>query len=98
MELAHKKAFEDYCATNYIDKAGTPGNKSKTGCQEKSEKIKSILKGDIPAGCSPAFVFWVKKTKKFKLLSYEELDLKNVLCLPAKEIVSIVLLSSLFAK
>ena len=62
MELAHKKAFEDNCATNYIDKAGTSGNKSKTVCQEKSEKIKSILKGDIPAGCSPAFVFWVKKT------------------------------------
>ena len=31
----------------------------------------------------------VKKTKKFQLLTYEELYLKDVLCLPAKETVSI---------
>ena len=90
MELAHKKMFEDCCATNYIDKAGTSGNKSKTVCKEKADKIKSILKGDVPStGCSPSFIFWVKKTKKFELLSYEELDLRDVLCLPAKVMVGI---------
>ena len=89
MELSHKETFEDYCATNYIENAGKSGNKSKTECQEKAKQIKLILKGDTPAGCSPAFVFWVKKTKKIQALTYEELDLKDVLCLPAKEIVSI---------
>ena len=34
MELAHKKEVEDYCATNYINKAGTSGNKSKTVFQK----------------------------------------------------------------
>ena len=70
MELSHKETFEDYCATNYNENARKPGiNKSKTVCQEKANKIKLILKGDIPAGCSPTFVFWVKNVKKFQLLT-----------------------------
>ena len=89
MELSHKETIEDYCATNYTENARKSSNKSRIVCQEKANMIKLILKGDIPTGCSPSFVFLVKKTKKFQLLTYEELDLKDVLCLPAKEIVSI---------
>ncbi len=84
MEDSHKQAFQGYCASSYLVKSGTSGNKSKTICEEKAEKIKKVLKDDIPSGCSPSFVFWVKKTKKFRLLSYEELNLQDVLCLPAK--------------
>ena len=95
MELSRKETFEDSCSTNYIENAGKSGNKSKTVCQEKANRFKLILKGDIPAGCSPAFVFWDKKTQKFQLLTYEELDLKDALCLPAKGIVIIFEYSSL---
>jgi len=79
---AHKKSFEDYCVANYIEPSGK--NTSKTICEEKAERIKKIVKGDIPSNCSSSFVFWVKKKKKFQLLSYEELKIKDVLCLPAK--------------
>ena len=65
VELSHRETFEDYCVTNQIENAGKSGNKSKTVCQGKTSKIKLILKGDIPTGCSPAFVSWVKKTEKF---------------------------------
>lgn len=87
-KVAHRKLFEDYCKDCYLDKAGTSGNKSKTICREKAEKIKAALQENVPDNCTPSFVFWVKKTKKFQLLSYEELDLKDVLCLPAKVKVS----------
>lgn len=88
MEESHKQVFEAYCTSSYMEKAGTAGNKSKTVCEEKAAKIKDFLKGNIASGCSPSFVFWVKKTKKFQLLSYEELNLKDVLCLPDKVKVS----------
>ena len=84
MKDNHKQAFEGHCASSYLVKSGTSGNKNQTICEEKVEKIKKVLKGDIPSGCSPSFVFWVKKTTKFRLLSSEELNLKDVLCLPTK--------------
>ena len=89
IELSHKEKSEDYCATNYTDNAGKSGNKSKAVRQEKANMIKLILKGDIPAGCSPSFDFWVKKTKKFQLFTYEELDLKDVLCLGNTELLQL---------
>ena len=89
MEDSHKRGFENYCSSTYVEKAGTSGNKSKTICADKAQKITSILKGNVPDDCSPSFVFWVKKTKKFQLLSYEELGLTDVLCLPAKVKVSV---------
>ena len=89
-KATHRRIFEDYCQEQYLEKAGTSGNKSKTISTEKANKIKNIIKGNIPDTCSPSFVFWVKKSKKFQLLSYEELDLKDVLCLPAKVKVSLI--------
>ena len=95
---AQKKLFEDYCEVNYIERDEPSGRKtSKTICEEKADRIRRILKGDTPSSCSPSFVFWVKKRKRFQLLSYEELKIKDVLCLPAKvKVMSLVRLNIMY--
>ncbi len=48
----------------------------------QTEKIKEVLKAGIAGSvCThpPVFVYWVKKTKQFQLLSYDELNLTDVL-------------------
>lgn len=52
------------------------------------KKIKQVLKGENLNNYSYSFKYWVKKTKKFELLSYPELNLVDVLCLPIKKKVS----------
>ena len=57
---------------------------SETVSQDKAGKIKQVLKGENLDLHSPSFRFWVKKTKRFEILSYPDLNLHNVLCVPVK--------------
>ena len=77
----HKELFEKYCMDMYLKK--TSKITSKTIGKEKAESIKQVLRGE--GKHPPSFKFWVKMNKKFKLISYPELQLANVLCLPSKK-------------
>ena len=59
--------------------------------EEKAQKIKDVLNDVERSDVSKSFKFWVTKKRKFVLLNYPELDLKDVLCLPAKQRVREVL-------
>ena len=59
--------------------------------EEKAQKIKDALNDVERSDVSESFKFWVTKKRKFVLLNYPELDLKDVLCLPAKQRVRQVL-------
>ena len=60
---------------------------SKVISRDKGEKIVKLLKGtSFPEPIDPHFRFWVKK-RKFRLMDYPSLGLKDVLCLPTKETV-----------
>ena len=76
----HQELFEKFCEENYLGKHST----SKTVCKVKAEKIREVVQGRKLKAHSSAFRFWVKKKKKFKVLSYPELNLHDVLCLPVK--------------
>ena len=49
--------------------------------EEKAQKVRLILKGDV-AGASANPKHWVLKTKQFQLFDRPDLGLKDVLCLP----------------
>lgn len=79
----HREVFEKYCKDKYY------GNRtSKTVTEEKAKTIRQAIRGEQGGGVTASFKHWVNKTKQFKLLSYPELDLSDVLCLPAKVKVS----------
>ena len=82
----HKILFAKFCKENYFLNTGST---SKTVNMDKAKRIKEVLRGEKLEVHSPSFKFWVRKTKKFEVLSYPELDLKDVLCLPVKVKVSI---------
>ncbi len=81
MKKAHKDLVTKFCREAYLEK----GSKvtSKTIEEGKAKKIKEVIKGEKSEVHSSSFKFWVKK-KKFELLSYPELNLNEVLCVPAK--------------
>ena len=83
MSERHEELFEEFCLKHYSNSSSS--KYSKTISKNKAEKIKDVIKGENLQNYSSCFKFWVCKTKQFKLLSYPELDLKDVLCLPAKE-------------
>ncbi len=75
----HQQLFGKFCKENYL------GQSSKcTSKTVSNAKALQVIKGEKMEVHSPSFKFWVKKKKKFELLSYPELDLHDVLCLPVK--------------
>lgn len=84
----HKQLFQKFCEDNYLEKESKPKVTSKTVSEEKAGRIKQVIRGEKLEVHSPSFKFWVKKTKKFELLSYPELNLHDVLCLSVKVKVS----------
>ena len=85
----HRELFKKFCGTKQLD--CDPTSKSKTVTEEKAQKIKDALNDVERSDVSESFKFWVTKKRKFVLLNYPELDLKDVLCLPAKQRVRQVL-------
>ena len=80
----HEELFWKFCQA-YLDGKDCKQTTSKTVTAEKAQKIKDVLNGVERNDVSSSFKFWVTKTKKFELLHYPELQLKDVLCLPAKQ-------------
>ena len=78
-----REEFESFCKERYggDSQLGT-APKSKTITKEKGERIIQALKQEDSDIC-PKFKHWVR-SRKFQLLSYPPLGLKDVLCLPAK--------------
>ena len=74
-----RQKFEEFCKEKFSAMSST----SKTITKDKGEYIKRILNGDI-SGADPSFKHWVIR-KGFKLIDYPLLELKQVLCLPAKK-------------
>ncbi len=70
-------------------RSGRPGKDKQDGNGQKGERIVKVLKNH-PASreYSPQFKHWVKQ-RRFQLVSYTALGLKDVLCLPAKTQVNI---------
>ena len=78
----HRELFKKFCGTKYLDCDHT--SKSKMVTEEKAQKIQDVLNDVERSDVSKSLNFWVTKTRKLVLLNYPELDLKDVLCLPAK--------------
>ena len=85
-----REIFEDYCRERYgegvRDSATTKAtiSTSKAVPRQKGERIVKVLKGHPDArDYSPQFKNWVKR-RRFQLVSYAALELRDVLCLPAK--------------
>jgi len=79
----HRELFEKFCSSKYLDCDHT--SRSKTVTEEKAQKIRDVLNEVERSDVSKSFKFWVTKTRKFVLLNYPEVNLKDVLCLPAKQ-------------
>ena len=52
--------------------------------EKKATRILQAIKGEQGGSVMASFKYWVNKTKQFKLISYPELELADVLRLPAK--------------
>ena len=78
----HKKLFNEFCIENSLSSSGKVT--SKTVNQDKAERIKQVLRVEKLDLHSPSFRFWVKKTKRFEILTYPDLNLHDVLCVPVK--------------
>ena len=50
----------------------------------RRESENNSIKGEQGGSVTASYKHWVNRTKQFKLLSYPELELTDVLCLPAK--------------
>ena len=84
----HRTKFDAFCKkTYYGDDDSQSVARSKSITRAKGERIVELLKGN---NCQEEskFKYWVNK-KRFKLMSYQLLGLNDVLCLPAKKIVSL---------
>ena len=53
--------------------------------EEKAKTIREAIKGEIGGSVTSSLKHWVNRSKQFKLLGYPELELTDVLCLPAKK-------------
>ena len=72
-----REKFEAFCKEKF-----STTSTSKTITKEKGEHIKRVLSGEVTSA-DASFKHWVIK-KGFKLIDYQLLGLKQVLCLPAK--------------
>ena len=79
------RVFDKFCAERYRENGCQT---SKTIMREKRQKIIQILQNDPTAEAySSKFKFWVKQ-RRFSLINYFPLGLKDVLCLLLKKQVS----------
>ena len=81
--MVDRKAFEDYITKSFVLTKKKKG--SKVISREKGKKIVAYLSSGEDKD-DPHFKFWVK-SRGFRLLDYPALELRNVLCLPAKKTV-----------
>lgn len=65
-------------------------NNSKVLSKDKYDKIVSQLSGSANGDNSAKFRWWIKN-KGFQLLNFPELSLNDVLCVPAKKQVTVIL-------
>ena len=85
-KASHKEVFDAFCQKNYLSTSEKVT--SKTISLVKAEKVRQVVRG-IQLEChSSSFKHWVKKTKKFEILNFPDLNLRDVLCLPSKTKVS----------
>ena len=81
--MDQKETFNPFCKERFLEKC-------KTLSKQKGEKVVKYLKGDLPAEeYDPVFKHWVSR-KGFKLVEYSPLGLKDLLCVPAKEMVNML--------
>lgn len=81
-----KLSFDKFCQSTYIDESQLY---SDTVCKEVGDRIMHLLKGKpSPLLERDPFYVWVK-AKGFALTSYPMLGLKEVLCVPIIDMVSI---------
>ena len=82
----HKELFKKFCQ-EYVEGPEAKQSTTKTIIitAEKAQKIMDALKGAKLNKVPSSFKFLVTKTRRFALLNYPELQLKEVLCLPAKQ-------------
>jgi len=83
---SHKELFHTFCQKNYLSTSEKVT--SKTISLVKAEKIRQVVKGVQLEYHSSSFKHWVKKSKKFEILNFPDLNLLDVLCLPYKTKVS----------
>ena len=84
--MDQKESFNQFCKERFLEKCIN----SKTVSKEKGEKVIKFLKGELSSTeYDPVFKNWISR-KGFKLVDYPPLSLKDVLCLPAKEKVSML--------
>ena len=86
---SHREVFEKFCSNKYLDFGKK--NTSKMISDKKAKRIKGVLNGVQVDASNSFFKVWINKTKRFTLLNYPELQLNNVLCLPAKHKVLIIM-------
>lgn len=80
MDTEHFEAFQVFLQNEFIDKKKEG---SKVLSKARGAQIAAFLSG-ATAGHDAHFKFWVR-SRGFRLMDYPALDLKNVLCLPAKK-------------
>lgn len=85
-----RSSFDTFCRSSYIDESKLY---SETVCKEVGDKIMHLLKGK-PSSLweRDPFCVWVK-SKGFALTSYPMLGLKEVLCVPVHDPVSLLLIT-----
>ncbi len=87
-----KDIFVSFCKSRYggdLNDRPSSTSKSKTISQAKGQKIVNALKNDpVAQAYSPKFRHWVRQ-RSFKVMSCHALGLKDVLCLPARNPVSL---------
>ena len=79
-----REKFEGYVSSKFLEGKNLG---SKVIWRSKGEKIVAVLKAKDGDGVDAHFRFWVK-SRKFCVMDYPALGLKDVLCLPAKKKVS----------
>ena len=84
--MGDRAGFEDFIQKNFVEKKK---NGSKVITRGRGAQISEYLSGSRSVEDSH-FKFWVK-SRGFKLMDYPVLGLKNVLCLPVKKKVMILL-------
>lgn len=76
----HKELFKKFCQ-EYVEGPEIKQSTRRTITAEKAQKITDALKGAKLNEVPSSFKFFVTKTRRFALLNYPELQLKDVLCL-----------------
>ena len=82
----HKELFKKFCQ-KYVEGPEAKQSSARQQQPKKAQKITDVLKRIKLNEVLSSFNFWVTKTMRFALLNYSELQLKDVLYLPAQQMV-----------